>query len=222
MKNVGRRKLLAGIVVASLLVAAYWLLQETSILKLVLDGAALREWLIGFGLLGPIAVVGLMATAILISPLPSAPIAVAAGAAYGHLWRTVYVLCGAEIGALAAFGLARVLGYQVVHRWFGERLSMGWLGSQNSLMGIVFASRLLPFISFDLVSYAAGLTSLSFWRFAIATAAGIIPASFLLAHFGDEMVTGEAERIMISIVFLGAVTLVPLLVKLVRDRIQNR
>ena len=54
----------------------------------------------------------------------------------------------------------------------------------------------LPFIFFDVVSYAAGLTALSFWRFAIATLASIMPASFLLAHFGNEMATGEASRII--------------------------
>lgn len=50
---------------------------------------------------------------------------------------------------------------RVVQRWFGNRLSVGLLGSQTALMGIVLVSRLLPFISFDIVSYAAGLTALS-------------------------------------------------------------
>ena len=166
--------------------------------------------------------IGLMTLAILVSPIPSAPVAVAAGAAYGHIWGTLYVLLGAEAGALAAFGVARLLGYEALHRWFGERLSAGLLGSQNGLMGIVFVSRLLPFISFDLVSYAAGLTALSFWRFAIATLAGIVPASFLLAHFGSEMATGEVKPIMISVLLLGAVTLLPVALKLLRDRLRRR
>ncbi len=204
------------------LTVAYWFARESGALTLILDGSALREWIAGLGLWGPLAVVGLMTLAILVSPIPSAPIAVAAGAAYGHVWGTIYVLLGAEAGALAAFGVARLVGYEVLSRWFGDRLSVGWLGSQNTLMGLVFVSRLLPFLSFDLVSYAAGLTVLSFWRFALATVAGIIPASFLLAHFGDEMAAGEGERIMISVGALGAITLVPLLVKLVRDRLHGR
>ena len=52
-------------------------------------------------------------------------------------------------------------------------LATGWMGSQNALMGIVFVSRLLPFLSFDIVSYGAGLTTLSAWRFALATLAGL-------------------------------------------------
>lgn len=145
----------------------------------------------------------------------------AAGAAYGHAWGTLYVLLGAEIGALAAFSLARLLGREVVQRWFGDRLSVGLLGSQTALTGIVLVSRLLPFISFDIVSYAAGLTTLSFWRFAVATLVGIVPASFLLAHFGSEMATNESDRIMVSILALGVITLIPVAAKMIRDRMRQ-
>ena len=34
------------------------------------------------------------------------------------------------------------------------------------------------------------------WRFAIATVAGVVPASFLLAHLGSQLTTGNAERIV--------------------------
>ncbi len=209
-------KVVVGLSILALLLVSYGLLKTTGALAILLDGAALRGWIDQFGLLGPLAIIGLMTLAILASPIPSAPIAVAAGAAYGHTWGTVYVLLGAEIGALAAFGVARLVGYDVLRRWFGDRLTTGWLGSQNTLMGIVLISRLIPFISFDLVSYAAGLTVLSFWRFAIATFAGIIPASFLLAHFGTEMTSGETDRIMITVLLLGAITLIPVLAKLLQ------
>jgi uncharacterized membrane protein YdjX (TVP38/TMEM64 family) len=222
MQQIARHKVIAGIAILVLLAAAYWLARESGALALILDGAALRDWMAGLGLWGPFAVIGMMMLAILVSPIPSAPIAVAAGAAYGHLWGMTYVLLGAEAGALAAFGVARLVGHDVLYRWFGERLSVGWLGSQNALMSLVFVSRLLPFLSFDLVSYAAGLTVLTFWRFALATLAGIVPASFLLAHFGNEMASGESEQIMISVAALGAITLVPLLAKLLRDRLRGR
>jgi uncharacterized membrane protein YdjX (TVP38/TMEM64 family) len=220
--NVTRRKVAAGTLILAAILGLYWLLSETGVLATIMDGVEMRKWIAELGLWGPFAVIGLMIIAILASPIPSAPIAVAAGAVYGHVWGTIYVLLGSEAGALAAFGIARLVGYEMVHRWFGDRLSVGLLGSQNALMGVVFASRLLPFISFDLVSYAAGLTVLSFWRFAIATLAGIVPASFLLAHLGGEMAAGETERIMISVLALGAITLIPVAVKLIRDRLRAR
>jgi uncharacterized membrane protein YdjX (TVP38/TMEM64 family) len=89
-------------------------------------------------------------------------------------------------------------------------------------MGLVFASRLLPFVSFDLVSYAAGLTVLSWWRFAVATLAGIVPASFLLAHFGAEMVSGEANQAMIAALAVGVLVAIPIAARLIRDRLRRR
>lgn len=213
-----RTRLLVGAALALALVAAYRLLEQTGALAIILDGHALREFIMGLGLLGPLAIIALMVVAILVSPIPSAPIALAAGALYGHIWGTGYIALGAEIGALAAFGLARLVGRDALQRWLGSRLPNARLGSQNALMAIVFISRLLPFISFDVVSYAAGFTTLTWWRFALATLAGILPASFLLAHFGEEMVSGELDRILYAVLALGLLTLVPLAVHLARER----
>ncbi|MEH6472761.1 MAG: TVP38/TMEM64 family protein [Halopseudomonas sp.] len=137
------------------------------------------------GMAGPLVIVAAMTAAIVFSPLPSAPIAMAAGAIYGHYEGTFYVFVGALLGASIAFGIARVLGFNAAHDWLNQRFPAWKLGDQRRLMWLVMLSRLLPFISFDLVSYAAGVTQLSYWRFFIATSVGILPASFLLAHFGD-------------------------------------
>ncbi|MFZ2155678.1 MAG: VTT domain-containing protein [Bradyrhizobium sp.] len=214
--------LLAGTLALISLIAVYVALKETGTLGTILDAAALREQIEHMGIWGPLAVIALMVLAVLVSPVPSAPIAMAAGAVFGHTWGTLYVVAGAEAGALAAFAIARLLGKAAVHRWVGERLPAGMIGSQNALTWIVFASRLLPFVSFDLVSYAAGLTLLSAWRFALATLAGIIPASFLLAHFGHELSGGEADVFLYTALGLGLVTAVPVAVKLWRDRARRR
>lgn len=217
-----RIRILVAAAIVLAMVVAYWQIDESGAMATLLDGRALRQFIIGLGVAGPLAVIGLMTLAILVSPIPSAPIALAAGAAYGHTWGTAYIVLGAELGALGAFGLARLLGRDAVQRWLGNRLPESRLGSQGALMVVVFASRLLPFISFDVVSYAAGLTALSLWRFALATLAGILPASFLLAHFGGEMATGELDKILLAVLALGLLTGVPLAVHVLRDRARRR
>jgi uncharacterized membrane protein YdjX (TVP38/TMEM64 family) len=174
------------------------------------------------GLWGPVLIVTLMTVAVVASPIPSAPIALAAGAAYGHLWGTVQVAIGAELGALIAFGLARILGHDVLRRVFGNRVDAGLLGSQSALTATVFVSRLMPFVSFDLISYAAGLSRLHAWRFALATLAGIVPASFLLAHIGGEAVSGDLGRAAWAVLGLGLVTGLPLLWAAMRQKPQKK
>lgn len=202
-----RWTLAIGILAAS--IAAYWFFVRDN----ALTPDTIRTHIEAWGIWGPLAVVALMLVAVVITPIPSAPIALAAGAIYGHTWGTVYVALGAELGAVIAFAIARWVGAATVKRWLGERLDVGLLGSQNTLMLLVFVSRLLPFVSFDIVSYAAGLTLLHVWRFALATFAGIVPASFLLAHFGSEMTSGNTERIVWAGVLLGVLVILPLVVK---------
>lgn len=176
-------------------------------LNLLATPEKMQQWFHAQGVFGPITIIGLMAVAIVFNPIPSAPIALAAGAAFGHGWGTVYIVIGAELGALMAFGIARFVGYERVQMWFGDKVSPGWLGSQNSLMLMVFVSRLLPFLSFDLISYGAGITPLRFWRFALATLFGLIPMSFLLAHFGAELATTDLQRVMPIVLGLGIFTM---------------
>jgi len=208
------RLAIAAVIVVALASSPFWL-AHTPIPDLFHGGEALRARIEALGFWGPLGVVALMIVAILISPLPSAPIALAAGAVYGHFWGTLYVLVGSEIGAIAAFSLARFLGHDAIHRRFGDRLSVGLAGSQAVLMATVFATRLMPFLSFDMVSYAAGLTVLSLWRFVLATLAGILPASFVLAHLGSEMMSEESSRILLSVLLLGLLTGLPVIVGLV-------
>ncbi|MCI0508284.1 MAG: VTT domain-containing protein [Gammaproteobacteria bacterium] len=195
------------------LIAVYIILVRQGAIAFVEDTAALKEWIKEFGMAGPLILISLMAVAIVLSPIPSAPIALAAGAAYGHTEGTIYVVIGSGAGAVIAFFIARLLGVDVVRQWIGDGITKRLLDSQTALMGIVFVSRLLPFVSFDLVSYAAGITALSFWRFAVATLAGIVPASFLLAHFGSELVSGESQRVAITLLLLGGISLILFIVK---------
>lgn len=163
------------------------------------------------GLIGPIAIVGLIAIAIIITPVPSAPIAFVSGALYGHTFGTLYVVIGAVAGALIAFMISRKLGHDYINRKLHHRMPVKIVGSQNTLMMIVFVTRLAPFISFDVISYAAGLTRLTVGRFFLATLMGIIPISFLLAHLGSEAANGEVQEIAFALLFLGLLTMASML-----------
>ncbi len=215
-----RVAILAGLTIFGIVLLGVWLVAPSVFAEArgLLDGERLETLVARAGLWGPVLIVTLMTVAVVASPIPSAPIALAAGAAYGHLWGTVQVVIGAELGALIAFGLARVLGHDVLRRVFGNRVDAGLLGSQTALTATVFASRLMPFVSFDMISYAAGLSRLHAWRFALATLAGIVPASFLLAHFGGEAVSGDLGRATWAVLGLGLVTGLPLLWVAMRKR----
>lgn len=211
--NHANKKLLFFIGFLLLTIYVFWQVVELGWLDVLRNQEQMVVIIKELGLLGPLAIIFLMAIAIVISPIPSAPIALVSGALYGHTFGTIYVVIGAIAGASIAFMMSRKLGHDYINRKLHHRMPVKIVGSQNTLMMIVFVTRLAPFISFDVISYAAGLTRLTYSRFIIATLMGIIPISFLLAHLGSEVNNGEMERIVFALVLLGFITLVPIIFK---------
>lgn len=196
----------------------YWVLDSNHYLKTIQDGQLVQAYLKSLGVFGPVMIVIMMMVAIMVSPLPSAPIAIAAGAAYGHGWGALYVLLGSLCGAIGAFMIARYFGYEAVRQYANRHLPKRFYDSQNTLMGLVLVTRLMPFLSFDVISYAAGLTPLVLWRFVLATIIGIAPASFLLAHVGSELASTELNRIAIALLVLAVVSVVLIIVNAFRRK----
>ena len=207
-----KTKIALGLLILLCLGAAYWVLAQMELPAIVTDRDALRGWVEQLGPWGPAAIFLLMILSIVIGPIPTVPIAMVAGALYGRVWGTFYVLLGAEAGALAAFFIARYLGYEVLRRWPRVRPLLHWLErerSQNWLTVIVFGTRLLPVISFAAVSYAAGLTPLAWWRFALATLAGLVPMTYLFVAAGAGLTGDEPLHAVLLLIVIGAVTLIP-------------
>lgn len=209
------RYLLVALLVAAV-VALTLIERQTGWLAQVSDQQRLRALVEAAGPAGPVAVVLLLALAIVVSPLPSAPIGMVAGAAYGPFWGSVLTVAGACLGALTAFGIARFVAYDAVRRWKPVREPLEWLEkghSQNWLMAAVFLTRLAPFLSFDAISYAAGLTPLRFWRFALATVAGVTPISIMLAYGGNAAIDTGLDPVVTILIF-GGITGIPILARL--------
>ncbi len=58
----------------------------------------------------------------------------------------------------------------------------------------ILLCRLLPFVPFDPVSYAAGLTSLRFWPFMLATGVGQLPATIVYSWAGSLLAGDTSGR----------------------------
>ena len=72
----------------------------------------------------------------------------------------------------------------MVEKILGGHVKFCTACSDRILTKIVFLSRLLPMVSFDVVSYGAGLTKMSLSLFSNATFLGMLPLTFLYNYFG--------------------------------------
>lgn len=123
-------------------------------------------------------------------PFPAEFVAIANGMVYGALWGSVITWVGAMLGAFLAFGLARMLGRQFVHRILTQKNSQkvdGWVDNYGGQT--LFISRLIPVIAFNLINYVAGLTNISWWTFAWTTGLGILPMTIIMVVVGSEITT---------------------------------
>lgn len=135
----------------------------------------------------PLVIIGLMILHTLV-PVPAEFLALAAGMTLGPLWGFVTIWVGAMLGAYLGFLLARAFGQPVLRLLVKpSRLerSQRWL--QRIDIPILLAVRLLPVLSFNLINFALGLTTISWWRFSWTTAVGIIPATVLMVTFGAHL-----------------------------------
>ncbi|MCP9455480.1 MAG: TVP38/TMEM64 family protein [Nitrospira sp.] len=189
----------------------YFLLQWLDIQEF-LNPERIVSYLGSTGPFAPLVFMLLMATAVVISPIPSLPLDLAAGAAFGTVLGTTYAVIGAEIGAIASFLIGRALGREVLTRILRTDINFCERCSDRHLAIFVFLPRLIPLFSFDLVSYGAGLTNMSLKAFAVATLLGMIVPTYALTYAGSQVVSGEWLLIILGLVMVVVLLLIPKLV----------
>ena len=171
------------------------------------DVEALRTHLRGYGPWAPVVSAGLMVLQALVAPLPAFVLAYANGLLFGAFWGGLLSLGSATLAATIAFGLSRALGREAIEALVGTRPLIAadrWFARWGAWA--VFVARLIPVVSFDLVSYGAGLTAIRLGPFLLATAAGAAPASFLYAWLGLRV----PRSIFVVLAILAAASLLAL------------
>lgn len=156
-----------------------------------LTPTALAQRLDGAGPAAPLLLIGSMVCAVIIPPIPSLPLDLAAGAAFGPFYGALYAIIGAEIGAIACFLIARALGRDALSRFMKTDTTFCQTCTDHQLMGVMFLARFIPVFSFDMVSYGAGLTNVSLKTFALATLLGTAPPTFAFTYFGSSVLSAQ-------------------------------
>lgn len=154
--------------------------------------AALIDYLRSFGIWAPVVSAALMVLQSVAAPIPAFLLTFANGMLFGWFWGAALSWSSAMAGAALCFGLARVLGRPAVERLAGGSAVLTATDRFFDHFGLhsILVARLLPFVSFDVVSYAAGLTPMRFSRFLIATGIGQLPATLLYSWLGQSVSGG--------------------------------
>jgi uncharacterized membrane protein YdjX (TVP38/TMEM64 family) len=144
----------------------------------------------------------------------------AGGAVFGFWWGALLNTLGANLGATAAFWLARWLGRNGLEALLGGRLAgMDRITHQSGFEWLL-RLRLIPVVPFNLLNFASGLTALPWRTYAAATALGVVPGTLVYTFFADAILSGSQQathdayvRVAIAGVLFVLLTFVPTLAK---------
>lgn len=156
------------------------------------------------------------------APLPAFLITFANASLFGWWQGAILSWTSAMAGAAVCFWIGRVLGRDAVIKLTSKAglEQVDRFFDKHGAMSILIA-RLLPVVSFDIVSYAAGLTSMSFWSFFIATGIGQLPATIVYSYVGG-MLTGGSRKLVMGLMILFALSALVVLMKQVYNERQGK
>ena len=179
--------LLTLLIFLALFFSIHHYLQKTC--AILQDGSLtdFRRLILSWGVAAPLMSILLMILQAVIAPLPAFLITASNGLVFGVYWGTIISWVGAMLGAFVSFMISRLFFEAFAKRLLGEKKSMRYLDRISSNYGfkVVLIARLLPFISFDFISYVAGLSTIKIRSFLLAT--GMLPATIVYTVVGYEM-----------------------------------
>lgn len=186
------------------------------------DPEPIKEYILSFGSLSVIISFLLMVFQSLVAPLPAFLITFANAAIFGWLWGALLSWTSSMVGAAACYGIARLYGRNTVVKLTGNTAleSVDEFFDKFGAKSILIA-RLLPFMPFDIVSYAAGLTSMRFWPFILATGLGELPATIIYSYAGKMLAGGTSTFVYGLLIVFSLVTLTTIIRSIYNQRINK-
>ncbi len=177
---------------------------------------SLRELVAAAGVWGPLLYVGILGFRFAVL-VPSSILLVASGICFGPLAGTVYATTGLALSAFFKYAVATVAGRDALLRHVPDHwrshLSLGGGRSAAFVLALICA---YPFGPKHIFQIGAILSTMSFWKYAVAVTSGAAFRAGLFATLGGAIASGEGI-LAVSLVLL-AVGAIPLSSPRVRAR----
>jgi uncharacterized membrane protein YdjX (TVP38/TMEM64 family) len=188
------------------------------------DQIQIRDYILGYGAWAPVVSILIMIGQVIIVGIPATIVLFANGVAFGITGGAVVNIVGRMLGAIVAFGIARMLGKGAVEKLVGKIADAEKFEAWMERWGgwAVFATRAVPGMPSDILSYVAGFTKVSWKTYLIATLFGFLPQSIVYAWFGSEATDWFWAVMLIGSVVSAVVAVSILLTQWIRRLIQRQ
>lgn len=166
-----------------LLLRLYSLYFSPELFKSFIDLQAIVMWLKN---LGPLAYLGfyLLITLSVLSPVPDSILTIVGAYLFGPFIGGGLSFLGAVTGAMINFSISRRFGRAYIAKHYPKSIERIDKFSHKLGWQSVIVARVVPSVTFDIVSYAAGISIMPARTYFLATSAGMLPQAYLTTALG--------------------------------------
>lgn len=171
------------------------------VISLEMDHDAVRGAVERAGVWAPLIYVLVKITTYVFAPLSGTPVKLAAGVMFGLWWGSALTLLADTIGGSLNFAIGRKAGMPAIRLLTRSRnderiesLAQRWGGWRRLLFARLFLSG-----AYDFISYAAGLTKMSYACYVLVTALGGIPPTVGLVALGAAVGADTRSGVLLYI-----------------------
>jgi uncharacterized membrane protein YdjX (TVP38/TMEM64 family) len=186
----------------------------------------LKALVVGWGLVAPLAYVGLYTSLAALSVPGAALMTIAGGFLFGPWLGTLYAVLGATLGATILFLAARA-GLAGLTKRAGPFVAKLEAGFRRDAFNYLLFLRLVPIFPFWLVNLVPAILGVPLRTFVVATLIGIVPGGLVYASLGHGLgvVAGEPDlgvlmrpAVLGPVLGLAVLSLLPVAYRRLRGR----
>ena len=154
----------------------------------------LKTFILSFGIWAPLISAFLMIAQSVILFLPAFPIFVVNALVFGPVWGALLSWGSAVLGSIVCFSIAQILGRPAVQRLVNRaHLETADRALKRYEKYVILVFGFVPVISFDVISYAAGLTLLTYWEFIPLVCIAQVPSALFYTLLVNRIDRGTLD-----------------------------
>ncbi|SHF79149.1 Uncharacterized membrane protein YdjX, TVP38/TMEM64 family, SNARE-associated domain [Caldanaerobius fijiensis DSM 17918] len=153
------------------------------------DPELFRKWIEGYGSKAFLMYILIQIIQVVVFIIPGEVVQIAGGYIYGTILGSILSVIGITIGSLICFEIARILGYSALKKIISpDELSRfdNFINNPKGEMAL-FLLFLIPGMPKDILSYIAGITPISLYKYLTITFLARLPGIVFSSYIGANL-----------------------------------
>ncbi len=174
--------------------------QGSQLSSLATDPVRFKAYLNSYGAWSVAVFLGLQVFQVVVAAIPGEVMQLAGGYVFGMLGGAFYSVLGILLGTMAAFFIARLLGYPFLKIFVSEKTFRKYELMLNSPRAeiVIFILFLIPGLPKDLLSYLAGVTPVKPVKFIASSTVARFPGILISSYIGANLQKQNMTEVIIA------------------------